>query len=340
MDELRLGITFWARMTSKKRLREDCWRSDRVKSFATLAWLATTMGMSQTIRIATRTSQLAMWQAKEVQRLLLAQDATLDVQLVPIKSDGDIQAEKSFETLGYKGVFTKRIEAALLDGRADIAVHSMKDLHSELPAETMVGAVLKREDPRDAFISTRYDSLQALPEGARVGTASVRRAAQLKHLRPDLSIETFRGNVPTRLEKLQRGDVDATLLAVAGLTRLGLQAHISEILATDVMLPAVCQGIIAIECRKADSEIRTLLERISHFETMHASLAERAMLASLDGDCKTPLAGLAELNGDTLTLKGQWIDEARIYEYSESARVADAEAIGRTVGEALKEQMR
>ncbi len=298
------------------------------------------MAMSQTIRIATRTSLLALWQAEEVKRLLLAQDAALDVQLVPIKSDGDLKAEQSFETLGYKGVFTKRIEAALLDGRADIAVHSMKDLHSELPEETMVGAVLRREDPRDAFISKRYDSLQALPEGASVGTASVRRAAQLKHMRPDLNIETFRGNVPTRLEKLQRGDVDGTLLAVAGLTRLGLQEHISEILQANIMLPAVCQGIIAIECRRADSEVCALLERITHSETWHASRAERAMLATLDGDCKTPLAGLAEINGETLTLKGQWIDEAKIYESSESGHVTDAEAIGRAVGLALREQMR
>jgi hydroxymethylbilane synthase len=296
--------------------------------------------MSQTIRIATRTSQLAMWQAEEVKRLLLAQDVALDVELVPIKSDGDIQAEQSFDTLGYKGIFTKRIEAALLDGRADIAVHSMKDLHSELPDATMVGAVLTREDPRDAFISAVHHSLQALPEGACVGTASVRRAAQLKHLRPDLNTTIFRGNVPTRLEKLQRGDVDATLLAVAGLTRLGMQAHITEILPTSVMLPAVCQGIIAIECRKADADIRALLQRINHPETMHASLAERAMLAALDGDCKTPLAGLAELNGDSLTLKGQWIDDARIYEHTESGRISDAQMIGRIVGAKLKEQMR
>jgi hydroxymethylbilane synthase len=296
--------------------------------------------MSQTIRIATRTSQLAMWQAEEVKRLLLAQDVALDVELVPIKSDGDIQAEQSFDTLGYKGIFTKRIEAALLDGRADIAVHSMKDLHSELPDATMVGAVLAREDPRDAFISAVHHSLQALPEGACVGTASVRRAAQLKHLRPDLNTTIFRGNVPTRLEKLQRGDVDATLLAVAGLTRLGMQAHITEILPTSVMLPAVCQGIIAIECRKADADIRALLQRINHPETMHASLAERAMLAALDGDCKTPLAGLAELNGDRLTLKGQWIDDARIYEHTESGRISDAQMIGRIVGAKLKEQMR
>jgi hydroxymethylbilane synthase len=296
--------------------------------------------MSQTIRIATRTSQLAMWQAEEVKRLLLAQDVALDVELVPIKSDGDIQAEQSFDTLGYKGIFTKRIEAALLDGRADIAVHSMKDLHSELPDATMVGAVLTREDPRDAFISAVHHSLQALPEGACVGTASVRRAAQLKHLRPDLNTTIFRGNVPTRLEKLQRGDVDATLLAVAGLTRLGMQAHITEILPTSVMLPAVCQGIIAIECRKADADIRALLQRINHPETMHASLAERAMLAALDGDCKTPLAGLAELNGDRLTLKGQWIDDARIYEHTESGRISDAQMIGRIVGAKLKEQMR
>jgi hydroxymethylbilane synthase len=296
--------------------------------------------MSQTIRIATRTSQLAMWQAEEVKRLLLAQDVALDVELVPIKSDGDIQAEQSFDTLGYKGIFTKRIEAALLDGRADIAVHSMKDLHSELPDATMVGAVLTREDPRDAFISAVHHSLQALPEGACVGTASVRRAAQLKHLRPDLNTTIFRGNVPTRLEKLQRGDVDARLLAVAGLTRLGMQAHITEILPTSVMLPAVCQGIIAIECRKADADIRALLQRINHPETMHASLAERAMLAALDGDCKTPLAGLAELNGDRLTLKGQWIDDARIYEHTESGRISDAQMIGRIVGAKLKEQMR
>lgn len=294
---------------------------------------------STTIRIATRTSELALWQAGEVKRQLLALDSALNIALVPIHSDGDIASTQGFEQFGYKGIFTKRIEAALLDGRADIAVHSMKDVHSQLPEPLCIAAMLEREDPRDAFISARYTSLSDLPSGAKVGTSSVRRSALLREMRPDLHCVAFRGNVPTRLEKLQRGEVDATFLAVAGLKRLGLEAHITQPLDTHVMLPAVAQGAVGIECRRNDSALIALLSRINHMPTFQAVSAERAMLIEIDGDCHTPLCGLAQLTGDMLALHGIWVapDGSTRFEVRESGNADDAAAIGQTAGVRLKQ---
>lgn len=294
-----------------------------------------------TIRIATRTSALAMWQAEEVQRQLLAAHHDIETTIVPIDSDGDIASTQGFETFGYKGIFTKRIEAALLDGRADIAVHSMKDVHSALPDVLTIAAVLKREDPRDAFISAAHPTLEAMPEGAVVGSASVRRQAIIKHLRPDLTVVPFRGNVPTRLEKLERGEVDATLLAVAGLKRLGLQSHIRQILPPEVMLPAIAQGAVGIECRKEDGDIMARLNAISHHDTMIAITAERAMLAVLDGDCKTPLCGFARIDENRLTLQGRWVepDGSRFHSVELSGNIEEAMQLGEEAGAKLKRHM-
>lgn len=298
--------------------------------------------MTKPIRIATRTSALALWQAEEVKRQLLALEPSLSAELVLIHSDGDLVQTQGFDQFGYKGIFTKRIEAALLDGRADIAVHSMKDVHSELPDSLFIAATLQREDPRDAFISARYASLAALPAGATVGTASVRRQAVLKSLRPDLNIVSFRGNVPTRLEKLQRGEVDATFLAVAGLKRLGLAQHITQPLPFEVMLPAVAQGAVGIECRRDDVAICALLERINHQPTFLAVNAERAMLAVVDGDCHTPLCGHARI-GDSgeLSLSGIWytLDGSQHFSVQQNGAAEQAEDIGRKAGEALKQQI-
>lgn len=299
--------------------------------------------MITAIRIATRNSQLALWQAEEVKRLLLAALPGLPpeaVALVPIQSDGDIEQTQGFAQFGYKGAFTKRIEAALLDGRADIAVHSMKDMHSHLPESLTLAAFLPREDPRDAFISTRYPNLSALPQGAKLGTSSIRRAAIIRGLRPDLEMVEFRGNVPTRLKKLADGEVDATLLAVAGLKRLKLDDQITEILPPETMLPAVAQGIIGIECRVDDSDLLALLQTINHPPTAHMAIAERAMLAVVDGDCKTPLSGHATLQGDTLTLTGRWYHKnapGGFYSARGCATVDRAAELGREAGETLKQ---
>ena len=292
-----------------------------------------------TLRIATRGSDLALWQAHEVQRQLTAHHPQLATELVLIHSDGDLAQTQGFDSFGYKGIFTKRIEAALLDGRADIAVHSMKDVHSELPKSLMIAATLLREDVRDAFLSPRYSSIDALPAGATIGTASVRRSAVLRALRPDVTIVPFRGNVPTRLEKLARGEVDATFLAVAGLKRLGLEAHITQALSYDIMLPAAAQGAVGIECRCKDERVRELLAPLNHAPTFQAVMAERAMLKTIDGDCHTPLCALAELDesGQSLSLRGIWYepDGSRRYEASIEGAATQAQALGEQAGQVL-----
>lgn len=296
------------------------------------------MSLPSPIRIATRSSALALWQAGEVRRRLLALDTALDIALIPIHSDGDIEQTQGFEQFGYKGVFTKRIEAALLDGRADIAVHSMKDLHSDLSASLCIAAALPREDARDAFVSPHHASLLALPEGASLGTASVRRQAIIRHLRPDLRLVPFRGNVPTRLDKLARGEVDASLLAVAGLKRLGLEAHIREILPPETMLPAVAQGIIGIEAHRDDAPLLALLSRLSHPETMTALRAERAMLRVVDGDCHTPLSGHARQEGGVLHLQARWYEThgPGFHSVSLSGNINEPERLGEEAGRQLK----
>ncbi|MBM3617990.1 MAG: hydroxymethylbilane synthase, partial [Alphaproteobacteria bacterium] len=240
--------------------------------------------------------KLALAQSEEVKARLLRAYPDMDAsqfEIVPMTTTGDRVQDKTLQDIGGKGLFTKEIEDALLSGDVDIAVHSMKDMPTVLPSGLLISCLLEREDPRDAFLSPHASSVDALKHGATVGTASLRRGAQLKAHRPDLNIVPLRGNVLTRLQKLSDGVCDATLLAVAGLNRLGMEDHITERLSTDVCLPAVAQGAIGVECREDDAFIRDWLLPIHHGETSLRITAERSLLATLDGSCRTPIGGLA-----------------------------------------------
>ena len=257
------------------------------------------------LRIATRKSALALWQAEYVAAKLRALAPERPVELVPMSTEGDRNLGTSLAKMGGKGLFIKELEQALGAGRTDVAVHSMKDLPVLLDPQFTIGAVLEREDPRDAFLSRRYDSFDALPPGARVGSSSLRRQCQLLYRRPDLKIEPLRGNVDTRLKKLERGEYDAVVLAVAGLKRLGLAHTITAAMAVDISLPAITQGVIGIECRADDRSTAALLARLNHGPTWSRCLAERALSRGLSGSCNLPIAGYAEIDGATLTLRGR-----------------------------------
>jgi hydroxymethylbilane synthase len=256
-------------------------------------------GNASTIRIGTRGSKLALAQAYELRsRLIAAHELDEeDFEMVIIKTSGDIIQDRPLSEVGGKGLFTKEIEEALLEGGIDLAVHSMKDMPTRLPDGLAIPCYLPREDVRDAFISLRVGSLAALPKGAVLGTSSLRRQAQVKRLRPDLQVITYRGNVDTRLRKLEEGVADATLLAYAGLKRLGLEERVTALIETDDMLPAVAQGAIGVETREGDERMAGLLAALNDAETTICVAAERAFLAVLDGSCRTPIAGLAELTG-------------------------------------------
>jgi hydroxymethylbilane synthase len=259
------------------------------------------------IRIGTRGSPLALAQTHLVVRRLAEahklNDEAFDV--VVIKTSGDRILDRPLAEAGGKGLFTKEIEEALLARTIDLAVHSMKDMPTVLPGGLAIGAILEREDPRDAFISVKHAALADVPAGERVGTSSLRRQAQLLHRRPDLKIVPFRGNVETRLKKLAEGQADATFLACAGLKRLGLAQHIKEPIATEVMLPAVAQGAIGIEIRADDTESAHLVAPLNDAATALCVAAERAFLAALEGSCRTPIAALAELGDGILNFRGE-----------------------------------
>ena len=260
------------------------------------------------LRIGTRGSALALAQAREVQRLLMAahrmDEAAIDV--VVIKTTGDRIQDRPLSEAGGKGLFTKEIEEALLDGSIDLAVHSMKDMPTALPEGLAITSMLPREDVRDAFISAKWPTVDALPQGAVVGSSSLRRQAQLRRMRPDLQVVTFRGNVDTRLRKLADGAVDATLLAVAGLNRLGLADRITSTIPLDVMLPAVAQGAVGIETRFDDAATAALLAPLNDPATSLCVTAERAFLARLEGSCRTPIAGLGQLReAGVFTFRGE-----------------------------------
>ena len=261
------------------------------------------------LRIGTRGSPLALAQAEETRARLMAAHALPEAafEIVVIRTTGDKVTDRPLGEIGGKGLFTKEIEEALLAGAIDIAVHSMKDMPTELPGGLTIACLLPREDVRDAFISLRHESLAALPAGTVVGTSSLRRRAQLLHRRPDLRVVEFRGNVGTRLRKLEDGVAEATFLACAGLRRLGRAELIRAAIEPDEMLPAVAQGAIGIETRADDEAAAALLAPIHDAPTGIRLAAERAFLAGLDGSCRTPIAGLAELEGDTLRLRGEII---------------------------------
>ena len=258
------------------------------------------------VRIATRGSPLALAQAREVQARLEAVHGagTYEFKILPIKTAGDRIQDRPLSEVGGKGLFTKEIEEALLANQADIAVHSMKDMPTQLPDGLSVTCCLPREDVRDAFISAKAAALRDLPRGAVVATSSLRRQAQVRHLRPDLSVVPMRGNVETRLRELAEGVADATLLACAGLKRLGLADRITSPIPIEEMLPAVAQGAIGVEIRADDAEMAELLAPINHQATTLAVTAERAFLATLEGSCRTPIAGLAEVETGRLLFRG------------------------------------
>ncbi|NQV59547.1 MAG: hydroxymethylbilane synthase [Alphaproteobacteria bacterium] len=292
------------------------------------------------IRIGTRGSPLALAQAEEVKsRLLTAHpDLTADaVVIVVIATTGDRIQNKPLKDFGGKGLFTKEIEEALLAGEIDLAVHSMKDVPTELPIGLGIVCLLPREDPRDGFLSPIADSLATLPRGAIVGSSSLRRVAQVRHARPDLRVVDFRGNVNTRMRKLSEGVAQATFLACAGLNRLGLAERITAPVPVEVMLPAVAQAVIGIEIRLDDSVTAEYLAPLHHLETAHCVAAERALLAALDGSCRTPIAALAELQGGGLTLRAQIlrVDGSEALETSRAGPVGDAAAMGRDAGAEL-----
>jgi hydroxymethylbilane synthase len=262
---------------------------------------------SSTIRIGTRGSPLALAQAHEVRdRLATARGlAAGDFEIVVLRTSGDRIQDRPLAEAGGKGLFTKEIEEALLDRRVDLGVHSMKDVPTALSPGLAIAAMLPREDVRDAFLSLKAASLADLPAGATVGTSSLRRTAQVLNLRPDLNVVPFRGNVETRLRKLAEGQADATLLAAAGLRRLGMLDRIRSAIPVEVMLPAVAQGAIGIEVRADDTEARLLAGAVDDAATHLAVAAERAFLAKLEGSCRTPIAGLARLDAGRLILDGQ-----------------------------------
>jgi hydroxymethylbilane synthase len=261
--------------------------------------------MSQeVIRIATRKSPLALWQADHVAGRLREAFPGLRTERVEMVTRGDKLLDAPLSKVGGKGLFVKELEQGMLDGVADIAVHSMKDVPVEFPPGLHLAAILQREDPRDALVSLRYPSFQALPPHARIGTSSLRRQCQLREHRPGCEILSLRGNVNTRLAKLAAGEFDAIVLAAAGLIRLGLEGHISETLATETSLPAMGQGAIGIECRADDDRMNQLVRSLHDEATALRVSAERAMNERLQGGCQVPIAGFAELRGDRLWLRG------------------------------------
>ncbi len=293
--------------------------------------------MTDTLRIATRSSPLAIWQAEYVQQRLTALNPSLTVELVRIKTQGDIILDTPLAKIGGKGLFVKELEQAMLDGRADIAVHSMKDVPMELPEGLTLAVICEREDPRDAFVCNTYERFDDLPFGAHVGTSSLRRSAQLKAARPDLLISSLRGNVQTRLGKLDAGEFDAILLAAAGLKRLGLGERIRHELMPEVSLPAVGQGAVGIECREDDPRVHALLAPLNDPLTWDRVVAERAMNRKLEGGCQVPIAGYAELQGDELWLRGLVASEQgdRVLRAEARAPRSDAARLGRELGEQL-----
>jgi hydroxymethylbilane synthase len=292
------------------------------------------------IRIATRKSPLALWQTEHVAALLRAAHPGIDVSLVPMSTRGDDVLDRSLAAIGGKGLFLKELELAMLRAEADCAVHSLKDVPMELDAPFALSAILERADPADAFISNLYPSLDALPQGARVGTSSLRRQAQLRARRPDLQLLDLRGNVNTRLAKLDAGDYDAIVLACAGLDRLGFEQRIRVRLAAPDWLPAPAQGAIAVECRADDRELQSLLKVLDHAPTRTCVEAERAMNRALHGSCHVPVAAYAQFRLGRLQLNGLVgsASDGRMVRAQDEAASDTPEALGQAVARELLAQ--
>lgn len=293
--------------------------------------------MSKTVRIATRKSKLAMWQAEHIQARLASLYPELTIELVPMSTRGDIILDTPLAKIGGKGLFVKELEAAMLEGRADLAVHSMKDLPVEFPPGLELHTICESEDPRDAFVSNHYQSLNELPEGAVVGTCSLRRRCQVKERFPHLIINDLRGNVQTRLRKLDEGQFDAIILAASGLIRLELGERITSFIPVEDSLPANGQGVLGIEVRSDDDEIKALLEPLQCPTTRYRVLAERAMNRRLQGGCQVPIGAFAVVDGDHLSLRGLVGDPdgAEVIREEIQGPVEQAEALGIELAEKL-----
>jgi len=294
------------------------------------------------LRIATRKSQLALWQAEHVRDRLMAANPGLDVELVALSTKGDKILDTPLSKIGGKGLFVKELEEAMLDGRADIAVHSMKDVPMYFPEGLGLSVILDGADPTDAFVSNHYQTLDELPQGARIGTASLRRGLQLRERRPDLEILNLRGNVQTRLGKLDNGEFDAIILATSGLVRLGLEARIAQALPPEICLPACGQGALGIECRLHDPELISLLAPLDDPDTATRVRAERAMNTRLEGGCQVPIGGHAILDKATETL---WLrglvgnpEGTEVLRADGKGSMHEPEALGIRVAEELLEQ--
>jgi len=292
------------------------------------------------LRIATRKSALALWQAEFVKAELERFHPDLTVELVPMSTQGDIILDTPLAKIGGKGLFVKELEQAMLDGRADIAVHSMKDVPVEFPEGLELNTICEREDPRDAFVSNKYKSLDELPQGAVVGTSSLRRQCQVRALRPDLDIRDLRGNVNTRLAKLDNGDYDAIILAAAGLLRLEMPERIADFIEPETSLPANGQGAVGIECRSDDERVKALLAPLEHTETRIRVLAERAMNRRLEGGCQVPIGAYALVNGEQVHIRGLVgaVDGSEILRDEVSGSVENAELLGIQLAEQLLAQ--
>jgi len=293
--------------------------------------------MSRALRIATRKSRLALWQAEYVAERLRDAHPGISVELKPMSTKGDQILDRSLAKIGGKGLFIKELERAMEAGEADIAVHSMKDVPAELPEGLVIPTTLERADPLDAFVSNDFESLDALPTGARLGTSSLRRQCQLKRHRPDLEVVPLRGNLDTRLKRLDDRELDAIILAAAGLKRLGLADRISKVLTPDLCLPAVGQGVLGIECREDDHAVVEKLEPLNHVDTGRLIEAERAFSARLGGSCQSPIAAFAELHGEKLRLRGLVgePDGSRIWSGDVRGDARDGAELGRTLAERL-----
>ncbi|MDK8465604.1 hydroxymethylbilane synthase [Marinobacter sp. SS13-12] len=292
----------------------------------------------RTLRIATRSSALALWQAEFIKSELERLNDSIEVELVKIKTQGDKILDVPLAKIGGKGLFVKELEEAMLAGQADLAVHSMKDVPMEFPEGLGLVAICEREDPTDAFVSNDFENVDALPHGAVVGTASLRREAQLRAYRPDLEIRTLRGNVNTRLAKLDAGDYNAIILASSGLKRLGFQERIRYCLPDSISLPAVGQGALGIECRLDDAELISMLDPLDHRDTSDRVKAERALNRRLQGGCQVPIAAYALLeDDDTLWLRGLVgaVDGTKVFRVEGRAPRSEGERLGRELAEDL-----
>ncbi|MFD2631315.1 hydroxymethylbilane synthase [Idiomarina piscisalsi] len=293
--------------------------------------------MTQTVRIATRKSKLALWQAEHIQQRLEELHPGLTVELLPMSTKGDVILDTPLAKIGGKGLFVKELEVAMLEGRADIAVHSMKDLPVEFPDGLELHTICEREDPRDAFVSGKYNNLDEMPEGAVVGTCSLRRRCQVMEQFPHLVIKDLRGNVQTRLRKLDDGEFDAIILAASGLIRLELGDRITSFIPVEQSLPANGQGALGIECRSDDDAMKQLLQPLQCQETRTRVLAERAMNRRLEGGCQVPIGAYAELKGDNVYLRGLVGDPdgKQVLRDEIEGPASDAEALGTELAERL-----